>query len=250
MDLNLFDIVICVGPNDNDIIRKQIKFTRKNIIGYRNIYLVASDPTLNIDNCITINEKIYPFQIQDIVKMGGSGWYLQQLLKLYAGIIIPDILEKYLVIDSDTCFLQPIEFVQNEKCIFDVGIEYNQPYFTHMKKLHPSLSRYFKHLSGISHHMLFNTKYVKKLFDLVESYHSSKNTRTPFYEIFLKNVENFQVSGASEYEIYFNFLMIYYPEQVKVRVLKWKNVNTEEFNCLIQNNENNIAFISWHWYKR
>ena len=36
-----FDIVIPVGPNDKTIIEEQIKFTKKNIIGYRNIYLIC-----------------------------------------------------------------------------------------------------------------------------------------------------------------------------------------------------------------
>ena len=35
-----FDIVIPVGPNDKSIIEQQIKYTKKNIIGYRNIYLI------------------------------------------------------------------------------------------------------------------------------------------------------------------------------------------------------------------
>lgn len=247
--MDLFDIVIAVGPNDSEVICNQIRYTQKNIIGYRNIYLVASDAKLNIENCITIDEKIYPFQISDVVKKGGSGWYLQQLLKLYAGFIIPGILDKYLVIDSDTYFLQPTTFIEDSKCIFDVGIENNLAYFTHMRKLHPSLMRCFKYLSGISHHMMFEVKYIKKLFELVETYHS-KEEKIPFYEIFLNSVDDFKVSGASEYEIYFNFMMIYYREQVKVRFLKWKNVNTEKFNQILRTNEDNIVFVSWHWYKR
>ena len=35
----LFDIVICVGPNDNNIIENVLPYTKKNIIGYRNIYM-------------------------------------------------------------------------------------------------------------------------------------------------------------------------------------------------------------------
>ena len=58
---NLFDIVIPVGPNDEYIIEKQIKFTKKNIIGYRNIYLICYKPSINISGCITIDENIFPF---------------------------------------------------------------------------------------------------------------------------------------------------------------------------------------------
>ena len=56
---NLFDIVIPVGPNDKSVIEQQIKHTQKNIIGYRNIYLICYDPSIKIKECITINENIF-----------------------------------------------------------------------------------------------------------------------------------------------------------------------------------------------
>jgi hypothetical protein len=59
----LFDIVICVGPNDTDIIASMIPYTKKNIIGYRNIYLVCVNPTINIAGTIVIDEKIQIFII-------------------------------------------------------------------------------------------------------------------------------------------------------------------------------------------
>ena len=68
-----------------------------------------------IDGCITIFEKIFPFSLDTVAKIHGkrdrNGWYLQQLLKLYAGKIIPNILDKYLVIDSDTFFLKPTKII-------------------------------------------------------------------------------------------------------------------------------------------
>lgn len=45
----LFDIVICVGPNDNCILEQMLPYSKKNIIGYRNIYLVCADPSIKID---------------------------------------------------------------------------------------------------------------------------------------------------------------------------------------------------------
>ena len=67
-----------------------------------------------------------------------DGWYLQQLLKLYCGIIILDILDKYLVIDADTFFLKPTVFLENctNDCIYNLGTEYHEPYFKHMKRMH------------------------------------------------------------------------------------------------------------------
>ena len=51
-------------------------------------------------------------------KLTRNGWYLQQLLKLYAGLTIPNILENYLVVDSDVFFLKPIHFYEDGKFIY------------------------------------------------------------------------------------------------------------------------------------
>ena len=162
-----FDIVIPVGPNDKDIIQKQIEYTKINIIGYRNIYLICYDPSINIKGCITINENIFPFTIQTVSNFHGkldrNGWYLQQLLKLYAGKVIPNILDKYLIIDSDTFFYKPTIFIENNKCLYNYGTEYHKPYFDHMLRLDKELVKCDVNKSGICHHMIFETKYINEI---------------------------------------------------------------------------------------
>lgn len=238
---NVFDIVIPVGPNDKTIIKEQIKYTKKNIIGYRNIYLICYDPSITINGCITINENIFPFNIETVSnfhgKLNRNGWYLQQLFKLYAGKIIPNILEKYLVIDSDTFFLKPTTFIYNGICLYNYGSEYHKPYFDHMNKLDKDLIK-MNRLSGICHHMIFETKYIDELFLRIENNH--KDT---FYNIFLKMVSMKEKSGASEYEIYFNYMLKYNPTKIKIRELTWKNTDKLELN-------NNLHYISYHWYSR
>ena len=112
---NMFDIVIPIGPNDIDVVKTQLEYTKKNILGYRNIYIICYDETIQIDGCIHIPEKIFPFSIETVAEYHGkldrNGWYLQQLLKLYAGLVIPDILDKYLVLDSDTFFFKTNRFL-------------------------------------------------------------------------------------------------------------------------------------------
>ena len=96
----MFDIVILVGPNDIKTIHKQLEYTRKNVIGFRNIFIVSYDPLLKIEGCTIIHENIFPFTKQFIIeyfanyhgKNNRNSWYYQQLLKLYVGLIVPDIL--------------------------------------------------------------------------------------------------------------------------------------------------------------
>jgi len=237
-NLYMFDIVIPVGPNDKSVIEQQIKHTQKNIIGYRNIYLICYDPSITIDGCITINENIFPFNIDTVAEHHGksqrNGWYLQQLLKLYAGKIIPNILDKYLVIDSDTFFLKPTTFVENNKCLYNYGTEYHKPYFHHMEKLDKDLTKIDKSKSGICHHMIFETKYIDELISKIE-----KNHNELFYNIFLKTVTEKKGSGASEYEIYFNYMLKYNPDKIQIRKLNWGNTCKLDTDC-------NLDYISYH----
>ena len=239
---NIFDIVITVGPNDKDIIYKQIEFTKKNIIGYRNIYLICYDPTINIDGCITINESLFPFSLDTVSNIHGklyrNGWYLQQLLKLYALIIIPEILDKCLVIDADTFFLKPTVFIKNNKCLYNFGNEYHVSYFVHMLKLDEELIKVYNTKSGICHHMMFEKKYINKLINKIEEKHNDK-----FYNVFLKMVTDVKESGASEYEIYFNYIFKNYSDNVEIRQLNWSNSNTLNINS-------NFDYISYHCYMR
>lgn len=237
----LFDIVIPVGPNDDKVIETQINYTKENIIGYRNIYLVCYDPSIHITGCITINENIFPFNINTVSTLHGkverNGWYLQQLIKLYSGTTIPNILPRYLVIDSDTFFLRQTTFISNDVCLFNHGVEYHKPYFTHMSKLYNGLVKIDPIKSGICHHMIFETQYIKKLIEMVEEQHNDK-----FYHVFLKcvDINHIQGSGASEYEIYFNFMLKWYPQKIKIRPLKWANTNQIK----------DYDYISYHWYMR
>jgi hypothetical protein len=240
--MNLFDIVIPVGPNDINILNEQIKYTKKNIIGYRNIYLICYNPDIIIDGCITIDENIFPFSIETVSNLHGilnrNGWYLQQLLKLYSSFVIPEILERYLVIDSDTFFLKPTVFIRNDKCLYNFGLEYHSPYFDHMLKLDKNLLKVDQTMSGISHHMMFEKKYIKELINKIETNHNDK-----FYNVFLKMVTDFNESGASEYEIYFNFMLKNHSDKIEIRELQWRNVSS-----LVE--QSNLDYMSYHWYKR
>ena len=239
---NIFDIVILVGPKDAEVIKKQIVYTKKNIIGYRNIYLICYDPSIQIDGCITIHESIFPFSLETVAyfhgKLERNGWFLQQLIKLYAGMIIPDILERYLVIDSDTFFLKPTVFIKDGKCLYNYGIECHHPYFEHMLKLNANFIKVDKNKSGVCHHMIFETARIKEIIGIVEKQHGDK-----FYNVFLNLVTEIHKSGASEYEIYFNYILKNHSDKITIRHLKWTNCTTLDLH-------KDDDYISWHWHKR
>lgn len=245
------DIVILLGHNEYDIIDKQIQYTRKNVSHFRKIYIVTPRLDLQIADCEIIHEDIFPFKsfLQNYFhqykgKKNRNGWYFQQLIKLYAGEMIKGLLDDYLVLDADVIFLKPISFfTKSSKYIFTLGNECHQPYFAHMKRLHPSFQKMHPK-SGIAHHMLLNRNYLKQMFDLVEEYHKGKS----FWQVFIESVDEhkhhpieFCESGASEYELYFNYMLKYHPDKIEIRDLNWINVKR---NCDVEKKKRTFDFVS------
>ena len=237
----MFDIVIPLGPNDTNIIEKQIEYTKKNIVNYRNIYIVSYNQDIVIEGCIIVDESVFVFKdiVFDKIGVNRGGWYFQQLIKLYAGFILPDILDTYLVIDSDTFFLRPTTFLKNEKCLYNYGSQFHEPYFTHMKKMNENFEK-MNVKSGICHHMMFQKTYLNEMIAMVEKKHNDK-----FYNVFISNVEDINGSGASEYEMYFNYMLKYHDDKIIIRPLAFKDVKKLDFN-----RNYSLDYICYHYYKR
>jgi hypothetical protein len=263
----MFDIVIPVGPKDIDLLKLQLQYTMKNILNYRNIYIVLDTKIINMtdlnlcpseekdteENIFYIDESIFPFNLKSIslyhkkYNKDRNGWYLQQLIKLYSGIVIPGILERYLVIDTDTFFLKPTQFISdNDKLLYSYGKEYHMPYFIHMKKICNEFEKIYKDKSGICHHMIFDSLYIKELFEKVEKIH-----KKDFWILFLLFSDMSHPSSASEYEIYFNYVFKYHKDKVELRKLDWDNVggDIKNINQIISKNSK-CDFVSYHWYMR
>jgi hypothetical protein len=241
----MFDVVIPLGPHDLQNIKKQIECTKTNVIGLRNIYVVTPIAEFTHPGIIIINECIFPFVDQIAIYHGKdkrNTWYFQQLIKLYSGFVIPGILDRYLVIDADTFFLKPINFINSEnQCQYNFGREYHCHYFDHMQRLHPELTRVYE-LSGICHHMIFETQIIQKMMAMVEEKHDKF-----FWIVFLEKVEPWLRhgfgSGASEYELYFNYVCKFHPDEIEVRELNWENVRKLDFT-------KDLDYISYHHFMR
>lgn len=248
----MIDVVIPVGPNDIMHLSEHLKTTLPNIIGLGKTYIICPSIIVGMipplgENVVVVDEaQAFPFSLDTVAHfhtpLPRNGWYLQQLIKLYAGIVLG--LERYLVIDSDTYFLNPTSFVDPTMDIpyMDWGIEYHPPYFTHMDYLLPGLTKMDKHKSGICHHMVFETKYIREIMGEVAKHHGNRE----FYEVFLSMPGmDHSGSGASEYEIYFNYMLKFHPDQVILRPLRWENVFYMEDDL-----KDKYDYVGWHWYMR
>lgn len=242
----MYDIVIFVGPKDYDIICHTIEINKKNVLEHRRIYIITNIQRCpHIDGCTMLDENMFPFTIKYIesthsnIRKDRIGWYFQQLGKLLISFYVDDMLEDYLVIDADTYINKPMCFMKDDRHIFHNSTRFgHEPYRAHMRKLNPALS-VVDNLSGIVHHMIFNKKILAELINTVEEYHNGKK----FYDIFLENVEKNNTSGASEYEIYFHFMMKYHKSKMIVQKVVLQDIKSIH-------DKGNHDVVSIHWYKR
>ncbi len=254
------DVVMPTAPKDVKTIDIAIEGIRKNCKNLGRIIVISSERLT--DHAEWFDESQYPFSKFDVAlylnKMDKNratkylnkrhsrvGWYYAQLLKFYAGFVIPGISSNILIVDSDTVFLRPVEFM-NEKGegLYNPGTEYHKPYFVHMNKLLPGLRKVFPDLSGISHHLLMQKPILEDLFSQVESYH-----QVEFWKAFCRCVDPTYVgaAGAAEFEIYFNFAFDR-TDQVHLRNLKWGN--SSKLELLDQHRTQGYDYMSYHSYLR
>jgi hypothetical protein len=251
----VFDVVIPVHKKDLAILEYCISAAKKNLIGIRNIYVVSKEK--HSHNAIWFDEAKFPFSYKDIedkVGAGNAGWYYQQLLKMYSPFVIENISQNVFILDSDTVFFKKIK-------LFD---EQNRPFYTlskdakicrnpfdlrvdkHIKQLLPEIARpllpeKLREFSGIAHNMMFNREIMADLFARVEKIHGKK-----FYEAFLDLADN--QHSVSEYQTYFNFLAIFYPQKINLRRLKYKN--TADINIKKYAIRKKYHYCSFHSYLR
>jgi len=214
-----------------------IKGIKENCKEVRRVIVVSTDKYTN--SAEWFDEKNYPFDKNDIgVYLNGGdvekarayvsssksrvGWYYQQLLKFYAPFVIDGISSNVLLLDSDTIFLKTVKFTNSSGGgVYNTGIENTESYFEHADKLSAGkIKKIYHKYSGICHHMLIQRCVLDDLFSMVESIHQQD-----FWKAFCSCVDKADLnrSGASEYEIYFNFVFSQ-TNQVEIRQLKWKNL--------------------------
>ena len=122
--------MIPAHAKDADALRECVKSVRKYFQNVRKIYVVSSEQLLTEaeekeSGVVYFDEARYPFNVSGILSLMPSacscgsarqkqgsqgGWLLQQLLKLYAPLVLPDVLPDVVVVDADTIWFQPVSF--------------------------------------------------------------------------------------------------------------------------------------------
>lgn len=229
------DVVIPCSSKDKITLDHCITSIKKNVNGIRHIFVVSEEP-LTTQAC-WFDQKNYPFSLYDIAAAifpnetpsewevfasshPRRGWIYQQLLKMYAPFVIPEISSNVLIVDADVIFFRPCSFLTDTGAgLYAFGTEYHPPYFFHMHRLLPNLGRVFPCYSGVCHHILLQKKVLEDLFSDIRNHHGKE----PWYAI-CSVLDHSELAGSSfsEYEIYFNYIFSRCP-QMQLRALDWDN---------------------------
>jgi hypothetical protein len=255
------DVVIPYHPKDAETIELCIDGIRKNGKNIRRIIVVSKERYT--DSAEWFDEKNYPFTKEDLAleifhgdAQGAEefltspktriGWVYQQLLKFYAPFVIPRISSNVLIIDSDVIYLKPTDFISSTgQPYFTVGTNDTKEYFEHASKLLPGLRRVHLDQSGIVHHMMFQRPILEDLFHLISEHHHTEPWRAMCRSVDLKEIYK---SCMSEYEIYFNFVLLRTNQKI-LRRLFWTEVVPDITDITYYRRAGYIFIASQQWYR-
>ena len=239
-----FDVCIPSHPKDWVILQHTIPSVRRHLPGVNNIYIVSKENP-DIEDTIWIPETTYPFTKEDVGNIIQEpkrvGWYFQQLLKLYSLRVLPTESEYLLILDSDVIIKKDIDFFRDNKIIFSTSPENHPPYFTHMEKLLPGLTKQTE-LSGIVHHIMIKRSHLEEMLSKIEKIHAQ-----PAWKSLLLCVDpkDYPYSGMADYEIYFNYCLKYHADEHELRRLPFGN-----FYSFTEFEETDVYLGAFHAWMR
>jgi hypothetical protein len=248
------DVVIPCHEKDLRTLDLAIAGIKKHGQNVRRVIVVSARKLT--DNAEWFDESQYPFTSYDVAlaifkddhtkaaQWANWKWVYQQLLKLYAPIVIPDVAPNVFILDADTIFLNDTQFIDEDgSAFYNVTEEYHLQYFLHAKRLLPDFKRVFKTYSGVCHCMLFQRHVINDLFEAVRCVHHKEPWRAIASCI---NKYHIRYCCMSEYELYFNFLFAG-NYGAKINPLIWKNMlfNTENITHAQCEGYHYVSCHSW-----
>jgi hypothetical protein len=216
-----------------------------------NIYIVSPNDKKIVDFCkenniIFVNEVDVLGFGKDYIKYNANGldrrgWLFQQLLKLSGEHFTS--LEDYLVIDSDTIFVNNNCFIEGKKYIFLASEEWHQPYFDSFEDMFGYNAP--TKLSLTSHMMIFNHNKLKKMKAELEKKHNKK-----WFDVYISTVSPEEQSCISDYDTYANWMLYNYSDEVKILPFYNKSISRKYLGSLSDLTEKfiNLKSISFHSY--
>jgi Family of unknown function (DUF6492) len=222
----MFDIVIPCHPKDYEMLNACISSVNAHIKGFRKIYIISIHP---MDGPVSwVPEDKFPFSRADVYNRLNTPskddlvhWHLQQLLKMHAWDVCPDILDDIVIFDADTVMLRDIEFMVDgvPQLVYTASSEQETKYFQHMARLHPSFTP-VEGKSGTIDYQIWNKNVFAEIKSKVEELHEK-----PFWCAYIDCCQEAQ--NPSEQELYFHY---YVNSGRPCNLITKKQIRTPEFS--------------------
>ncbi len=209
------DVVIPTIQKDFKTVAKVVPSLKNIIHKINKIFIVTLDTPearklcqdlgchfIDETSYLPVNKESLEFQVQGWKR---GGWVFQQLLKFGADSFVE--MPNFLILESDTIFLNPVGFIEKGKFVFGNSEEWNQPYFDAFERLFGYKVKC--PLSFICHMMIFNKELLAECKKDMESKHNK-----PWYEAYASAVDRTQLSSIADYENYAHWVYNKYPEKV------------------------------------
>ena len=239
----LYDAFIPFHEKDADILPYCIAGLRQNAIGLRTIFVISKEDPAE-ENCTWIPESEFPLEINWGKR---SGWYYQQILKLYCFRILGErALQRMLLFDSDVVLTHPIHFVDREKIYLDLGDGNlsSIAYVEHMERLFKGEILRFPHTdtSEITDYMFVERDILEEMLLRIEAIHEVSASTALLQCV---DPATIQLSGMSEYTLHSNYLMSRYPSHIITRKLRRFDCNDIRQLSLYADKVDILTFHSW-----
>lgn len=220
MKKNKFDILFLCHEKDYEILKINIEYAKKNIIGYRKIFVLSKNNFFPNDPGIEfIDEKKFPFNsktLSDYAPNNTLGGYLPRFIKLYVlEVLGKRVLDNLLIIDADCTFIKKTTFFEANKPLYNYEIGYYPIYYKILEKVF-GFGEQIPNVSGTVHHMLYQRKYIKEILNWVR-----KNKKKEFWQEILDNAETETTSSFSEQDMYFQYMLKFHKDKIKIRRIKF-----------------------------
>jgi hypothetical protein len=230
----IYDVLMCIGKKHIDIAIKSI-CSLWLFSGARKIFVVSSAQVLEKiakkigkDYYIVFLDEDYLIDGTDIKSMqekfkqrigseARACWYFQQFLKMCVSNN-PEIADYYLIWDSDTILLEPIDFFNSEKrVLINPRTEYHKPYFHVIKRI-LGIERQVS-FSFVSEHLMVKKEYMKLL---IKNLVINTPPNVSWIEHVINSIDDKDLgkSGFSEYETYGNFVALKFKDSFLCRKAK------------------------------
>ena len=275
--LRRLDAVMLTTGKDTRAYEKALESALKYLVDVDQFYVITPNadslrdkmmkayPLSNVSGRVHyVDEKVFPFNFSsvadvmiDTVKEIGSypledgksqfertvysrmGWFLQQLLKFYAGKVLH--LQDFVLLDSDVVWFRNTTLIASQgvingkkvtKYYYASSRQRHQPYLATLPRIAgvPLIGgKIFR--SGIVHHIVIVEDVMDSLMNDSQVLHGG----IPFWQVLLNESAKEMTCRApragicgsgstlSEYELYFNYARVKAPETVELRPLFWTN---------------------------